>query len=398
MVDDPSSALTGSAFDLANAGYTPMVDPVEKDDGETIDGDSASLRSAAEQQSATANPVIVRRYLDGCGEPVAANEAITLNRAARDRASVMAAEKLVSDDQSSEALADRIDALRTAAQANNPDAAEFYGFEPQRDKRKGEAGKSERRSANADMIGDPPADKLAPELERALQHPQVLQAIEERVGEAEKARQSYRDGLVAATQIAQASFLSQFPELVGIPPENTAVALEQMSQQDPAKFARVKAMIETTEHLFAQQAQEGHRQAQIAQQHFQKFAKAEDARLEAILRDEPKVVQQAVVAEIMASAKGSGIEPSELNRLFHSESLMRNATFQHMMYDAAKYRLLMKAKDAAVARSVPPVQRPGIATTRSERSDLRTLSARLSTSGDLKDAVALYQARKSRSR
>jgi hypothetical protein len=77
---------------------------------------------------------------------------------------------------------------------------------------------------------------------------------------------------------------------------------------------------------------------------------------------------------------------------------MRNATFQHMMYDAAKYRLLMKAKDAAVARSVPPVQRPGIATTRSERSDLRTLSARLSTSGDLKDAVALYQARKSRSR
>jgi phage terminase large subunit len=59
---------------------------------------------------------------------------------------------------------------------------------------------------------------------------------------------------------------------------------------------------------------------------------------------------------------------------------------------------MMKAKDAAVAKSVPPVQRPGIATTRSERADLRTLSAKLSTTGDLKDAVALYQARKSRNR
>jgi Phage terminase large subunit len=71
--------------------------------------------------------------------------------------------------------------------------------------------------------------------------------------------------------------------------------------------------------------------------------------------------------------------------------------FRGMQYDAGKYRLMMKARDAAVAKPVPPVQRPGMATTRSERdrADLRTLSTRLSTSGDIKDAVALYQARKS---
>jgi Phage terminase large subunit len=74
--------------------------------------------------------------------------------------------------------------------------------------------------------------------------------------------------------------------------------------------------------------------------------------------------------------------------------------FRGMQYDAAKYRLMMKAKDAAVSKSVPPVQRPGMATAHSDRdrADLRTLSARLSTSGDIKDAVALYQARKSGSR
>ena len=74
--------------------------------------------------------------------------------------------------------------------------------------------------------------------------------------------------------------------------------------------------------------------------------------------------------------------------------------FRGMQYDAAKYRLMMKAKDAAVSKSVPPVQRPGMARTPAEREhgDLRMLNARLSSSGDIKDAVALYKARKSSKR
>lgn len=71
--------------------------------------------------------------------------------------------------------------------------------------------------------------------------------------------------------------------------------------------------------------------------------------------------------------------------------------FRGMQYDAGKYRLMMKAKETALARPVPPVQRPGMATNRSERerTDLRALSAKLSSSGDIKDAVALYRARTS---
>jgi hypothetical protein len=159
-------------------------------------------------------------------------------------------------------------------------------------------------------------------------------------------------------------------------------------------------MVATTEQLFAQQAQEGRHRAEAARQDFLRFSRSEDARLETMLKDEPQATQQAVAAEIMASANASGIEPAELNRLFATEPLMRNATFQRMMYDAGKYRLMMKARDAAVAKPVPPVQRPGMATTRAERdrTDLRTLSTKLSASGDIKDAVALYQARKSNQR
>jgi hypothetical protein len=71
--------------------------------------------------------------------------------------------------------------------------------------------------------------------------------------------------------------------------------------------------------------------------------------------------------------------------------------FRGMQDDAGKYRLMMKARDAASAKPLPPVVRPGVARSQAERqhADLRTLSAKLSSSGDIKDAVALYTARKS---
>lgn len=215
------------------------------------------------------------------------------------------------------------------------------------------------------------------------------------MGEVERARRSYVEGLDAAMQIAQASFVSQFPELVGLAPEQLPAALAQIAHQDPAKLARIQALVASSEQLRARQNEEVRRMADASRHGFQNYAKAEDARLETLLKDEAREVRQAVAQEIMASAKASGIEPDELRRLFDSEPLMRNATFQRMMYDAGKYRLMMKARDAVNAKPMPPVQRPGMASSRGERDqqDLRSLSARLSNTGDLKDAVALYQAK-----
>jgi len=78
---------------------------------------------------------------------------------------IAAAEKLISENESSEALAKRIDALRSAALAEDPDAAEFYGFKPPKDK---EVGKAEAADGPAEATGDPSSGKLAPELEQAL--------------------------------------------------------------------------------------------------------------------------------------------------------------------------------------------------------------------------------------
>lgn len=395
------STLTGAAYDLANAGYTSMPDAEENDEREAITSDNASLREAATQLPNRNDDISVRAYLDPSGKPADANEAITLSRAGRDYASATAAERLVAENDSSKALAARVDALRAEALGKDPEAAELYGFDPPKaEADKAAAGKvanEEPASQPPDDRGDPSVAGLDPEIEKALQHPQVRHAIEAQLSEAENTRQTYLNGLAAATQIAQISFLSQFPELAGLAPENLPGALEQLSRQDPEKFARVQATVATTEQLFAQQGAESSRQAELARRNFENFARSEDARFETLMKGEARETQAAVAAEIMASAKASGVEPAELTRLFNSEPLMRNAIFQRMMYDAGKYRLMMKAKDAAVAKPLPSVQRPGLARTPGEReqADLRTLSARLSSSGDIKDAVALYHARRS---
>ena len=396
-VESLDSALAGAAYDLVNAGYRAMPDPDDDDRREAIGSDTASLREAAVEREVAHNDAVVRQYLGPDGKPAAANEAITLERAGRDYASATSAERLVAENETSKALAARVDALRAEALATDPDAAEFYGFdlaETKGNKADAQNVESERSAKAPEGAGNPAG--LDPELEKALQHPQVRRAIEVQVGEAEQTRQNYLNGLAAATQIAQVSFLSQFPELAGIAPEQLPGALEQMSRQDPAKLARVQAMVEATEQLFAHQRMESSHQDKLARQGFQSYARSEDARFETMLKGEPRETQAAVTAEIFASARASGVEAAELNRLFSTEPLMRNAVFQRMMYDAGKYRLMMKARDAAAAKPLPPVQRPGTARTPAERehTDLRTLNARLSSSGDIKDAVALYHARK----
>lgn len=400
MANEPDPALTGAAYELAVAGYEPLSDPDKKSGDEAIGSDSASLREAAEQRAATRDEVVARGYMDRNGEPAAKNAAVTLERAARDYARGTAIDSLAAEHESGEALAAHVDAMRAEALAKDPDAAEFFGFELPESKAdkalSDEAASGKTAREQADKVSVRAIDGLDPEIEKALQHPQVAQAIEQRINEAEKTRQSYLNGLAAATQIAQLSFLSQFPELAGVAMENMPAALQQMSRQDPQKFARVQALIANAEQVFTHQQQESLRQTETARQNFQAFAKSEDARLETMLKGDSKATQHAVTSEIFASAKANGVEPAELLRLFNSEPLMRNATFQRMMYDAGKYRLMMKARDAAADKAVPPVQRPGMARTPAERdhADLRTLSAKLASSGDIRDAVALYNARR----
>jgi hypothetical protein len=67
MTTEIDPALTGAAYDLANAGYVPMLDPKEKEDQDPIGSDSASLREAAEQRAGANDPATERQYINADG-------------------------------------------------------------------------------------------------------------------------------------------------------------------------------------------------------------------------------------------------------------------------------------------------------------------------------------------
>jgi hypothetical protein len=224
---------TGAAFDLVTAGYAEMPDPDREVERQSIDSDSATLRDVADGRSDSRPEVVVRQYTDAEGKPAAATEAVTLARAARDYASATAADRQAAESESSEALAARIDALRAEVAANDPDAPEFYGFEQPEDGDGRDEGME--GPASAVKVEGKHSAELEPDLEQFLQHPQVRLALEEKIGEVERARRSYAEGLDSAMQIAQASFVSQFPELAALAPERLPEALAQIAHQDPPK-------------------------------------------------------------------------------------------------------------------------------------------------------------------
>lgn len=241
MAMQTDAELTGAAFDLVSAGYAEMPDPHREKEDVSIDSDSSSMRAAADRRSDSQPKTVVRQYTDAEGKPAAANEAVTLARAARDYASATADDRQTAENESTEALAARIDALRADVAAQDPEAPEFYGFEqPDNTERRGE--ESEAPASATNDQGTRSAE-LDPDIEQLLQHPQVRLALEEKVGEVERARQSYAEGLDTAMQIAQASFISQFPELAGLAPERLPEALAQIAHQDPAKLARIQAIV-----------------------------------------------------------------------------------------------------------------------------------------------------------
>ena len=75
-----------------------MADAEEKQEEEPIGSDSTSLREAAARCVSPPEEIVVREYIDKNGEPVAAAEAITLDRAVRDYASASAADRLAAVD------------------------------------------------------------------------------------------------------------------------------------------------------------------------------------------------------------------------------------------------------------------------------------------------------------
>lgn len=397
--------LTGRAAEWAAAGFKEMPEGRSPDSEET-GSNIASLREAGQRIAQTSQQPVTRAYLDAEGKPADPNEAITIERAARDYNNAVKADTLVNDAHATDVIAAEADAARYVALSANANNAQVYGIDlPELTHRvesalaqQGEPppDTSQPEARSTDAVQEPSTGgELDPELEKALRHPQVRQAIEQQLGEAEHARRSYADAIGATMDVAKIAFFNQFPELAGLTEAQIPTALQYLSQTAPEKFARIRSMLTQLEQLSAAQQHEKQAQAMQAHESFKAYAKTEDARFEALVAGQSKQSLREAAAEIVAAAAEYGIDRVQLMQLFESEPIMRNAVFQKMMHDAAKYRLAQKAVPKVVPKAVPHVQKPGVSRPAEPRGteDVRALAAKFASSPSVKNAAALYAAK-----
>jgi hypothetical protein len=190
---------------------------------------------------------------------------------------------------------------------------------------------------------------------------------------------------------------AQFPELASNSAQEFEAALNQLSKRDPARYGQARAFADRLAVVQGAQLLQQQQRDTAQRREFSEYAKAEDARFDAMMKGQKPEVVGRVANEVIAYAAELGVPREQLVQLCTTEPIMRNAAFQKMMFDAASYRLLQRARNEVARKVVPPVQRPGVAVdTRAAlaEGDIRSLSAKFSSNPSIKNAAEVLTAQR----
>ena len=384
------------------SGFAPMPryteEPAEPEE-------FATPREAAETAAGQGEPEIVPVvYFDQTtGERLNDNpeegpiETVTLERAADDLAAyrntnVDNAAKSISND-----FAAAIDARRAEATKDNPELAKELGIDPPP---KGEKGPADdgRRSVEQAAEPDPinSVEGLAEETKQALKNPQVRQFLETNAAETQEAVQSLRAAVTHNQTFGQAAILAIAPELAQVPLDRWAEGINILAQSDPARGQQLATMLSNVAALNQRQQVIGQYQQEVARQNFEAQRAEYSAKSDEVLGPMTRAEKIDMVEDLVNYVGEHGVTREQFVQEAATNLALHHPAFQKMAADAIRYQRLMKLTMPTPSRgALPPVQRPGPAAPRgaARGEDMRSISNRLTESGDLKDAVALYRAR-----
>jgi hypothetical protein len=171
-----------------------------------------------------------------------------------------------------------------------------------------------------------------------------------------------------------------------------------MFEREPARARLIYNKLQTLAKVEQANQQITAQKTEREQTEFRNYSAQEDARFADMVKGERNM--PAIEAEIVAMVKDHGVDPREFFKAGNESKFLRSAAAQKILVDAAKYRIMQRAPKAIPRRDVPTVQKPGNAGPRVNRADtgLAALNAKLSKTGNLKDAAALLSARRNKGR
>lgn len=209
---------------------------------------------------------------------------------------------------------------------------------------------------------------------------------------AEQARLQYEAALPQLYQQFAAQFQSEFQDI------KTWDDVSAMRQNDPMRYM---AWQEAREKGTALQKQTSEAQQRQQQEQAERWVNYVNAETQAFTEKAPEFANPETATKAQAQARevliDLGFSEGELAAMWEQgQSLsLRDHRVMLLVRDAMKYRTAQKAAKTAAKKPVPPVQRPGNASSKGEGQavDLKILDQKLSRSGSMQDAIALLNAR-----
>jgi hypothetical protein len=431
MSDAPSSApassgpasandaqLTGRFAEEARAGYRSMPEPQKREERTFETGREAADTLAAKRRNRGHVPEAVQpiEYRDDRGRKISNKETVTLERGADDLKVKRQNDAIVKEVNDRDWLARDVDNLRAKAgvptqidDANiDPNQFDPRLFGDPRSHLQPQQPQIDPAHLPRDVQPAPPG--IDPDLHLAFQNPKIRNAVETEMNKAvttaTTAQKHYAENVVAAQEIALGSINAAFPEMAGVKTQaQMQEVLNRLQQTNPQRFQQAQQMLQNFTRLHVERQNMERQKQQFERQSFQREAVAQDAAFLKSVSHIPMEQRKAVEGHVLTYAQSLGIDANTFSHLMATNPIMRNSSFRRMMFRAVQADLAEKqfaAQRQQNRAQVPPVSRPGHSNGGGVRAvqsaNLQQLSAKLTQSGDAKDAAALLMAMRSQRR
>jgi hypothetical protein len=230
-------------------------------------------------------------------------------------------------------------------------------------------------------------------LRRQNEAAEKLKGLSAKEQTVEQARQHYEAALPQLLATLQSQQAGEFADI------KSMADVERLAREDWPRYLlwdlQQKKIAEVGQQLLTAQ----HRQVVEKLAQFTDFAKRQD---DLFKEKVPDMADEAKAAELQKKAlavlSDLGFDEAELAQSWNGQKdlSLRDHRVQLLIRDATLWREAQAKAKAAATRPVPPVQRPGAATSRAGTDEARVqhLTQRLEQTGSLKDAAALLRARR----
>jgi hypothetical protein len=354
--------------------------------------DTVSSQTAKPISSADLTPSAAGRMLRALRKPVATDQQVAAE-AAPPEGDLSAPDKEITSQEDGTAP-DQDDQATGEAEADAPE-----GEPPSREPPRSWSAEARERWAAL----DPELQDYLVEQDRAQS-----QTVRKAQNEAAQLRQ-YAEQAVgqekAQLEAVRQQYEAALPDLYNMLSQNDKFAdiqsfedVKRLSQTDWARYIEYDAHVKELGIVQAQMLQAQQRQVQEYGQNWMRWSTQEDQKFAAKVPEMKEPAKAKSVHENGARVLTEvGFTPHEINALWNGQASlsMRDHRVQQLFYDAIMRRTGKGQVEAAKSRELPAVQRPGVAFSGNRGVQaLQSAKQKLSSSGDVKDAVALMRAQR----